>query len=150
MLTSTGKTSLTQQFVAPPTYVEGYFPTVEATTHKTITHAGIEYDCELIDSAGQVRVIHDNECLRCGRRLTNQDEYTLFPSKYANGVHGYLLVYSINSRQSFEMIQTIYDKITDFSGAQNMPTVIVGQKNDLATEQRYVYFLLCFCGDKAD
>jgi hypothetical protein len=46
--------------------------------------------------------------------------------------------YSINSRQSFEMIQTIYDKITDFSGAQNMPTVIVGQKNDLATEQRYV------------
>jgi len=39
------------------------------------------------------------------------------------------------------MIQTIYDKITDFSGAQNMPTVIVGQKVDLTTEQRYVLSL---------
>lgn len=139
-----GKTSLTQQFVAPPTYVEGYFPTVEATTHKTITHAGIEYDCELIDSAGQVRGLEhyitftNNECPHQPLIKADiyQDEYTLFPSKYANGVHGYLLVYSINSRQSFEMIQTIYDKITDFSGAQNMPTVIVGQKVDLTTEQR--------------
>jgi len=37
------------------------------------------------------------------------------------------------------MIQTIYDKITDFSGAQNMPTVIVGQKVDLTTEQRLAH-----------
>jgi Ras family protein len=66
-----------------------------------------------------------------------QDEYTLFPTKYANGVHGYLLVYSINSRQSFEMVQTIYDKILDFSGNHDMPTVVVGQKSDLVkTDQR--------------
>lgn len=65
-----------------------------------------------------------------------QDEYTLFPSKYANGVHGYLLVYSINSRQSFEMITTIYDKIVDFSGARQIPVVVVGQKCDLRPEDR--------------
>jgi Ras family protein len=68
--------------------------------------------------------------------LILQDEYTLFPSKYANGVHGYLLVYSINSRQSFDMITTIYDKIIDFSGARQVPVVIVGQKVDLKPEDR--------------
>ena len=70
-----------------------------------------------------------------------QDEYTLFSHKYANGVHGYVLVYSINSRQSFDMIQTIYDKILDYSGMGSMPMVIVGQKADLSGE-RYVPFTL--------
>jgi hypothetical protein len=71
-------------------------------------------------------------------RIANaQDEYTLFSHKYANGVHGYVLVYSINSRQSFDMIQTIYDKILDYSGMGSMPMVIVGQKADLSGE-RYV------------
>ncbi|GFZ45691.1 GTP-binding protein Rheb homolog [Saitozyma sp. JCM 24511] len=114
---SVGKTSLTQQFVAPPTYNEQYFPTIEATAHKTVKFGNVEYDCEIIDSAGQ-------------------DEYTLFPSKYAVGVHGYLLVYSINSRQSFEMIQTVHDKILDFAGLEKVPCVVVGQKTDLTGERR--------------
>jgi len=74
-------------------------------------------------------------CILAQRDADRQDEYTLFPSKYANGVHGYVLVYSINSRQSFEMIQTIHDKILDFSGATSMPMVIVGQKADLNGER---------------
>ena len=51
------------------------------------------------------------------------------------GVHGYLLVYSINSRQSFEMIQTVHDKILDFAGLEKVPCVIVGQKCDLNDER---------------
>ncbi|ORX40006.1 small GTPase superfamily [Kockovaella imperatae] len=116
-----GKTSLTQQWIAPPTYNESYFPTIEATSHKIINFEGVEYDCEVIDSAGQ-------------------DEYTLFPSKYAVGVHGYLLVYSINSRQSFEMIQTVHDKILDFAGVEKVPCVVVGQKVDLSGSERRVTF----------
>lgn len=57
----------------------------------------------------------------------------MFPPKYAVGIHGYLLVYSINSRQSFEMIQTIHDKILDFAGVEKVPCVVVGQKSDLAS-----------------
>lgn len=49
-----GKTSLTQQYIAPPTYQESYFPTIEATSHKSVKFNGQEYDCEIIDSAGQV------------------------------------------------------------------------------------------------
>lgn len=111
-----GKTSLTQQYIAPPTYTEQYYPTIEATSHKTAVFGGVEYDCEIIDSAGQ-------------------DEYTLFNSKYAVGVHGYVLVYSINSRQSFEMIETIHEKILDFAGLEQVPCVIVGQKSDLSGDR---------------
>lgn len=65
------------------------------------------------------------------------------PSKYAVGIHGYLLVYSINSRQSFEMIQTVHDKILDFTGTSKVPCVVVGQKVDLKTDERWVHVLLC-------
>ena len=44
-------------------------------------------------------------------------------------------MYSINSRQSFEMIQTVHDKILDFAGLEQVPCVIVGQKSDLAGER---------------
>jgi len=49
-----GKTSLTQQYLSPPTYQDAYFPTIESTAHKSVTFGGLEYDCEIIDSAGQV------------------------------------------------------------------------------------------------
>ncbi|ORY24950.1 P-loop containing nucleoside triphosphate hydrolase protein [Naematelia encephala] len=116
---SVGKTSLTQQYIAPPTYNDNYFPTIESTSHKLVSFDGDEYDCEIIDSAGQ-------------------DEYTLFPAKYAVGVHGYLLVYSINSRQSFEMVKTVHDKILDYAGVAKVPCVIVGQKSDLSAADRRV------------
>lgn len=60
-----------------------------------------------------------------------QDEYSLFNHKYAVGIHGYILVYSIASRQSFEMIQTLHDKILDFQGVDKVCCVVVGQKCDL-------------------
>lgn len=114
---SVGKTSLTQQYIAPPSYNASYFPTIESTSHKNVSYDGINYECEIIDSAGQ-------------------DEYTLFPSKYAVGVHGYMLVFSITSRQTFEMVQTVHDKILDFAGLEKVPCVVVGQKVDLASERQ--------------
>ncbi|WVN86740.1 uncharacterized protein L203_101912 [Cryptococcus depauperatus CBS 7841] len=114
--TSVGKTSLTQQYVAPPSYTPSYYPTIEDTSHKIAKYNGNEYDIEIVDSAGL-------------------EEYSLFPGKYAVGVHGYMLVYSISSRQSFDMIPTIHDKILDYAGLENMPLVIVGQKTDLRDER---------------
>jgi hypothetical protein len=61
-----------------------------------------------------------------------QDEYSPINSQYAIGIHGYILVYSIASRSSFDMIQIVYDKIIDFSGLSDIPCVIVGTKVDLA------------------
>jgi len=56
-----------------------------------------EYDMKLVDTAGQ-------------------DEYSIFPTQYSIVIHGYILVYSITSAKSFEIIQTIYDKLLDMTG----------------------------------
>lgn len=56
-------------------------------------------------------------------------------SKHAIGIHGYVLVYSIASRNSFDMIQTVYDKILNYTGTEHVPCVCVGQKSDLHVQR---------------
>jgi GTPase SAR1 family protein len=87
-----------------------------------------------------------------------QDEYSILNSKHFIGVHGYMLVYSVGSKQSFEMMRIIRDKILnhlvrtipppfcwagadvgfDVKGTDWVPIVIVGNKSDLRPEQRQV------------
>ena len=40
-----------------------------------------------------------------------QDEYSIQNSKHFIGIHGYMLVYSVASKSSFEIISVIRDKI---------------------------------------
>jgi hypothetical protein len=40
-----------------------------------------------------------------------QDEYSILNSKHFIGIHGYIIVYSVASKQSFEMARVIRDKI---------------------------------------
>jgi hypothetical protein len=53
-LTRLGKSSLTVQLVDGH-FVESYYPTIENTFRKTIKYRGHEYECEILDTAGQVR-----------------------------------------------------------------------------------------------
>lgn len=48
-----GKSSLTVQFVDGH-FIESYYPTIENTFRKTIKLKGFEYECEILDTAGQV------------------------------------------------------------------------------------------------
>ncbi|KAH8683096.1 hypothetical protein BGZ60DRAFT_467454 [Tricladium varicosporioides] len=115
---SVGKSSLTVQFVDCH-FVESYYPTIENTFSKVIKYKGQEFATEIIDTAGQ-------------------DEYSILNSKHFIGIHGYMLVYSVASMQSFEMIQVIRDKILNHLGSEWVPIVIVGNKSDLRPEQRQV------------
>ncbi|KAF8591571.1 hypothetical protein K439DRAFT_1553465 [Ramaria rubella] len=123
---SVGKSSLVVQYTESH-FVEAYYPTIENTFTKGINHKGIEYDCDIIDTAGQ-RPYH----------ISLQDEYSILNHKHAIGVHGYVLVYSVASRASFEMVQIVYDKIINFCGLPAIPCVIVGQKRDLNRFRRQV------------
>jgi len=113
---SVGKSSLVIQFTESQ-FVESYYPTIESTFSKNLKVNGTEYSCELIDTAGQ-------------------DEYSILNSKHAIGIHGFVLVYSVTSRNSFEMVQVVYDKIVDFCGVTDIPCVIVGSKTDLQTSRQ--------------
>ena len=73
-------------------FVESYYPTIENTFSKEIRYKGQEFATEIVDTAGQ-------------------DEYSILNSKHFIGIHGYMLVYSVSSLQSFEMVQVIRDKI---------------------------------------
>ncbi|KAI9700422.1 MAG: GTP-binding protein [Candelina mexicana] len=115
---SVGKSSLTVQFVDGH-FVESYYPTIENTFSSPITHKGQVYATEIIDTAGQ-------------------DEYSILNSKHFIGIHGYMLVYSVASKQSFEMVRIIRDKILNHLGSEWVPLAIVGNKSDLRPEQRQV------------
>lgn len=43
--------------------------------------------------------------------MARQDEYTILSSKQVIGIHGYMLVYSVASIPSFEMVSVIREKI---------------------------------------
>ena len=57
-------------------------------------------------------------------------------SKHAIGIHGYVLVYSLASRQSFEMCKILRDKILNFTGIDWVPIVLVGNKLDLQLQRQ--------------
>lgn len=102
-----------------------------------------DYELKLVDTAGQ-------------------DEYSIFPTQYSMDIHGYVLVYSITSAKSFEIVQIIYDKLLDITGklqsviyhwnpkntrcffpkrymncniACSVPIVLVGNKTDLYVDR---------------
>ncbi|KXS18896.1 hypothetical protein M427DRAFT_95747 [Gonapodya prolifera JEL478] len=111
-----GKSSLTVQFVENH-FTEAYYPTIENTFTKVLKLRGQEYAMEIIDTAGQ-------------------DEYSILNQKHSIGIHGYVLVYSITSRTSFEMVKIIREKILNYTGTDWVPTVVVGNKADLSVQRQ--------------
>src|SRR5258705_10750018 len=97
---------------------------------KSIKYNGVDYEFEIMDSAGQV-CFHPIYNTHLFIHHVTQDEYSIFNPKHAIGIHGYILVYSIAVRNSFKLIEPLYDTIVDFRGTQDIPCVIVGSKTDL-------------------
>ena len=60
---------------------------------------------------GSARLADMGKTSSCGRLTCIQDEYSIMGSKHFIGIHGYMLVYSVASRQSFETVRVIIDKI---------------------------------------
>lgn len=72
-------------------------PNLIAAFTKSTRMYNQDYELKLVDTAGQ-------------------DEYSIFPSQYSIDVHGYVLVYSITSSKSFEVVKLIYEKLLDITG----------------------------------
>ncbi|KAM9617088.1 GTPase RhebL1 isoform 6-T6 [Morphnus guianensis] len=112
-----GKTSLAHQFVEGK-FVECYEPIVESTYNKMVVVGKDEFQLQLVDTAGQ-------------------DEYTILPHSII-GIHGYVLVYSVTSLQSFQVVKTLHNKLYESWGKTRMPVVLVGNKADLSLQSREV------------
>ncbi|XP_066474225.1 GTPase RhebL1 [Tiliqua scincoides] len=115
---SVGKTSLAHQFIDGE-FLECYDPTVESTYNKMVVVGKDEFHLQLVDTAGQ-------------------DEYTILPHSFIIGIHGYVLVYSVSSLKSFQVVKSLHSKLHESRGKTRMPVVLVGNKADLSLERRQV------------
>ncbi|GFY75119.1 GTP-binding protein Rheb [Trichonephila inaurata madagascariensis] len=135
---SVGKSSLTIQYVEAR-FVDSYEPTIENTFTKTTKVNGQEYFIKLVDTAGQRK----NFWLPGGRRTVSEygpeDEFSIFPQSYSMDIHGYVLVYSITSERSFEIVKSIHHRLLDMTGKVQVPIVLVGNKVDLHMERTVSY-----------
>ena len=89
----------------------------------------------LPDSYRKQCVIDDEVALLDVLDTAGQEEYSAMREQYMRTGEGFLLVYSINSRQSFEEILTFQQQILRVKDKDYFPIIVVGNKCDLEHER---------------
>eukprot|EP01156_Anaeramoeba_ignava_P022715 Anaeramoba_ignava/c20968_g2_i1.p1 GENE.c20968_g2_i1~~c20968_g2_i1.p1 ORF type:complete len:200 (-),score=33.47 c20968_g2_i1:29-607(-) len=112
-----GKSALTVQLIHSQ-FIEEYEPTIEDFYQKQVEIDGQVSMLEIIDTAGQ-------------------EEYALMRDTYVRSGDGFVIVYAINMRSSFDEVTLYKDNILKTKEADHFPMVIVGNKKDL-TKNRQV------------
>ncbi|EFC42259.1 ras family small GTPase [Naegleria gruberi] len=110
-----GKSALTVQFIQN-IYIEEYDPTIEDSYRK---HAKIDDKpvfLEILDTAGQ-------------------EEYKALRDSYMRTADGFLMVYSVIDRKTFEEVNEFYEQILRVKDCDKAPMVLVGNKCDLESER---------------
>ena len=110
-----GKSALTVQFIQN-IFVEEYDPTIEDSYRK---HAKVdETTCflEILDTAGQ-------------------EEYKALRDQYMRTGDGFVMVFSVIDRKTFEEINEFYEQILRVKDTDAFPMCLVGNKCDLESER---------------
>lgn len=99
------------------------------------SHFVDEYDPTIEDSYRKQCVIDDEVALLDVLDTAGQEEYSAMREQYMRTGEGFLLVYSITSRQSFDEITTFQQQILRVKDKDYFPMVVVGNKCDLEGER---------------
>jgi len=110
-----GKSALTIQLVQN-TFIDEYDPTIEDSYRKQVTIDEETCLLDILDTAGQ-------------------EEYSAMRDQYMRTGQGFLCVYSITNRGSFEEITSFKEQILRVKDADKVPMVVVGNKLDLDEER---------------
>ncbi|EFC50267.1 ras family small GTPase [Naegleria gruberi] len=110
-----GKTSVSVQFVENK-YTETHDPTIEDYFEITKNIRGITSNITILDTAGQ-------------------ESYQSLLSDAMSEAEGFILVYSVVDRESFEKVQKLREKVTMVQSA-TVPVILVGNKADLEDERQ--------------
>ncbi|OBT51027.1 hypothetical protein VE04_08179 [Pseudogymnoascus sp. 24MN13] len=100
------------------------------------SHFVDEYDPTIEDSYRKQCVIDDEVALLDVLDTAGQEEYSAMREQYMRTGEGFLLVYSITSRQSFEEIMTFQQQILRVKDKDYFPITVVGNKCDLEGERQ--------------
>ncbi|KAG0733004.1 hypothetical protein G6F62_013940 [Rhizopus arrhizus] len=99
-----GKSALTIQFIQSH-FVDEYDPTIEDSYRKQCVIDSETALLDVLDTAGQ-------------------EEYSAMREQYMRNGEGFLLVYSITSRMSFDEISTFYQQICRVKDRDYFPMVL--------------------------
>jgi len=106
-----GKTAITIQ-LCHHHFVEEYDPTIEDSYRKQCVIDGNSYALEILDTAGQ-------------------EEFKSLRDQWIRSCEGYVLVYSITSRLSFDQLPPFKQLISRVKEEENPHILILGNKSDL-------------------
>ncbi|CAF1298373.1 unnamed protein product [Rotaria sordida] len=113
-----GKSCLTMQFVQG-IFMPKYDPTIEDVYKKNVEIDGRQYSLEILDTAGT-------------------EDFSAMRDLYVKNSHGFVLVYSITSRATFNDLDEFYNRIVHIKDTEihgQPPLVLVGNKSDLEGER---------------
>ncbi|KAG0288881.1 Ras GTPase ras2 [Dissophora globulifera] len=96
---------------------------------------GKTYDPTIEDSYRKQVVIDDQSCVLEVLDTAGQEEYTALRDQWIRDGEGFLLVYSIAARSTFERIKRFRDQITRVKDSESVPLMLVGNKCDKLTER---------------
>jgi len=110
-----GKSAITITYVSN-IWVPEYDPTIEDSHRKQVSIDDDVSMLDILDTAGQ-------------------EEYSSMQDQWFRTGQGFLCVYSIISRKSFNELPALRDKILRIKDASKVPLVLVGNKCDLTDER---------------
>lgn len=111
-----GKSALTIQFIQSH-FVDEYDPTIEDSYRK---------QCVIDDEVALLDVLD----------TAGQEEYSAMREQYMRTGEGFLCVYSITSRNSFEEISMFHQQILRVKDKDSFPVIVIGNKCDLESERQ--------------
>lgn len=111
-----GKSALTVKFVTGQ-FAERYDPTVEDFYRKEIEVEGSPATLEILDTAGT-------------------EQFASMRDLYIRNGQGFILVFSISSKQTFADIKTMRQQICRVKATEKVPIILVGNKSDLEHERQ--------------
>lgn len=95
-----------------------------------------EYDPTIEDSYRKQVIIDEETCLLDILDTAGQEEYSAMRDQYMRTGEGFLMVYAINSRSSFDEISSFREQILRVKDADRVPLMLVGNKCDLESERQ--------------
>ena len=114
-----GKSSLTYRFLNYDVSTE-HDATIEDRYKSNLNIEGTNYEVEILDTAGE-------------------EDYQNMMDMWISFGEGFLLVFAINDKESFNLIKSKHDRILKGKHGVKCPILLVGNKQDLENERQVNY-----------
>ena len=114
-----GKSSLTYRFLNYDVSTE-HDSTIEDRYKSNLNIEGTNYEVEILDTAGE-------------------EDYQNMMDMWISFGEGFLLVFAINDKESFNLIKSKHDRILRGKHGVKCPILLVGNKQDLENERQVNY-----------